>query len=87
MTCVCSILLQAFISGGGDSDVYLVMARTGQQGMFTVHGHKMSSPSLSTLIGPGGISCFIVEKDSPGLSFGQKERKVWLCSSVFIVCW
>ena len=32
--------------------------------------------------GPGGISCFIVEKDSPGLGFGEKERKVkyFVCS-------
>ena len=26
--------------------------------------------------GPKGISCLIVEKDSPGLSFGKKERKL-----------
>lgn len=25
-------ILQAFISGGGDTDVYLIMARTGEQG-------------------------------------------------------
>lgn len=36
-------VVQAFISGGGVSDVYLVMARTGE-------------------VGPGGITCFIVEK-------------------------
>ena len=48
---------KAFISGGGASDVYLVMCRTGQEG-------------------PGGISCVIVDKDSPGLSFGKKESKL-----------
>ncbi|KAI8802752.1 acyl-CoA dehydrogenase [Cladochytrium replicatum] len=46
-----------FISGGGDSDVYLVMCRTGGPG-------------------PKGISCVLVEKGTPGLSFGQKERKL-----------
>lgn len=38
---------QAFISGGGVSDLYLVMCRTGGAG-------------------PGGISCVVVEKDTPG---------------------
>lgn len=46
-----------FISGGGFSDIYVVMVRTGKPG-------------------PKGISCVIVEKDTPGLSFGKKERKV-----------
>lgn len=48
---------KAFISGGGVSDIYLVMARTGDS------THK-------------GISCFIVEKDTVGISFGQKEKKL-----------
>jgi alkylation response protein AidB-like acyl-CoA dehydrogenase len=48
---------KAFISGGGHSDVYLVMARTGEQGA-------------------RGISCFLVEKDNPGLSFGAPEKKL-----------
>ena len=26
--------------------------------------------------GPGGISCVVVEKDTPGLSFGEQERKL-----------
>jgi len=48
---------KAFISGGGASDIYLVMCRTG---------------------GPGaeGISAMIVPKDTPGLSFGKKEKKL-----------
>ena len=46
-----------FISGGGYNDLYLVMARTGQDG-------------------PKGISCVVVEKDTPGLSFGAPERKL-----------
>ena len=30
--------------------------------------------------GAGGISCFIVEKDTPGLSFGAREKKMgWNC--------
>ncbi|XP_042217596.1 isobutyryl-CoA dehydrogenase, mitochondrial-like [Homarus americanus] len=48
---------KAFISGGGDTDVYLVMCRTGSEG-------------------PKGISCVLVEKGTPGLSFGKKEKKV-----------
>jgi alkylation response protein AidB-like acyl-CoA dehydrogenase len=48
---------KAFISGGGTSDVYVCMLRTGGEG-------------------PGGISCIVVEKGTPGLSFGKKERKL-----------
>lgn len=48
---------KAFISGGGRSDVYLVMARTGEGG-------------------PRGISCILVEKGTPGLSFGAQEKKL-----------
>ncbi len=46
-----------FISGAGRSDLYLVMARTGEDG-------------------PGGISAFLVPKDTPGLSFGANEHKM-----------
>jgi alkylation response protein AidB-like acyl-CoA dehydrogenase len=48
---------KAFISGGGVSDIYLVMARTGEGG-------------------PRGISCFVVENGTPGLSFGAPEKKL-----------
>ena len=48
---------KAFISGGGSSDVYVVMARTGGPG-------------------PKGISALVVEKDTPGLSFGAQEKKM-----------
>ncbi|XP_028357134.1 isobutyryl-CoA dehydrogenase, mitochondrial isoform X4 [Physeter macrocephalus] len=48
---------KAFISGGGEADIYVVMCRTGGPG-------------------PKGISCIVVEKGTPGLSFGKKERKV-----------
>jgi alkylation response protein AidB-like acyl-CoA dehydrogenase len=48
---------KAFISGGGVSDIYACMVRTGGDG-------------------PNGISCVIVEKGTPGLSFGKKERKM-----------
>uniref|UniRef100_A0A7N8YPS7 short-chain 2-methylacyl-CoA dehydrogenase n=1 Tax=Mastacembelus armatus TaxID=205130 RepID=A0A7N8YPS7_9TELE len=50
---------KAFISGGGDTDIYVVMCRTGVKG-------------------PKGISCLVVEKGTPGLSFGKKEKKVEL---------
>ena len=48
---------KTFISGAGWSDIYLVMARTSDQGA-------------------KGVSAFIVEKDSPGLSFGATEKKM-----------
>lgn len=48
---------KAFISGGGVSDVYVTMVRTGEKG-------------------PKGISCIIVENDTPGLSFGAQEKKL-----------
>ncbi|MGV0684390.1 acyl-CoA dehydrogenase family protein [Mycolicibacterium thermoresistibile] len=49
--------VKQFISGAGASDVYVVMARTGEDG-------------------PKGISTFIVEKGTPGLSFGADEQKM-----------
>ncbi len=48
---------KAFISGGGVSDIYVVMARTGENG-------------------PRGISCIVVEKGTPGLSYGAQEKKL-----------
>lgn len=48
---------KAFISGGGASDLYVVMARTGGPG-------------------PKGISTFVVENGTPGLSFGAQEKKL-----------
>lgn len=48
---------KAFISGGGTSDLYLCMVRTGGAGA-------------------KGISCILVEKDTPGLSFGAPEKKL-----------
>jgi alkylation response protein AidB-like acyl-CoA dehydrogenase len=48
---------KAFISGGGRSDVYVVMARTGADG-------------------PRGISTFVVENGTPGLTFGAQEKKL-----------
>jgi len=49
--------VKAFISGGGVSNVYLVMTRTGEAG-------------------PRGITCIVVEKGTPGLSFGAQEKKL-----------
>jgi len=46
-----------FISGAGVSDIYVVMARTGEAGA-------------------AGISTIVVEKDTPGLSFGANEKKM-----------
>lgn len=48
---------KAFISGGGTSDIYVCMVRTGEEG-------------------PKGITALVVEKETPGLSFGKKEKKM-----------
>lgn len=48
---------KAFISGGGENDLYVTMVRTGEDG-------------------PKGISCLVIEKDMPGVSFGARERKL-----------
>jgi len=48
---------KAFISGGGENEIYVCMVRTGED------GHR-------------GISCLVVEKDMPGVSFGAQERKM-----------
>lgn len=49
--------VKQFISGAGAADVYVVMARTGEDGA-------------------KGISAFLVEAGTPGLSFGPDERKM-----------
>lgn len=48
---------KAFISGGGENEVYVVMVRTGEDG-------------------PKGISCLVIDKEMPGVSFGAQERKL-----------
>ena len=48
---------KAFISGGGENELYVTMVRTGDEG-------------------PKGISCLVIEKDMPGVSFGAQERKL-----------
>lgn len=48
---------KAFISGGGENEVYVVMVRTGADG-------------------PKGISCLVIDKDMPGVSFGAQEKKL-----------
>ncbi len=48
---------KAFVSGGGATDVLVVMARTGAPG-------------------PKGISTFVVPANSPGISFGENEKKM-----------
>jgi alkylation response protein AidB-like acyl-CoA dehydrogenase len=48
---------KAFISGGGENEIYVTMVRTGVEG-------------------PKGISCLVIEKEMPGVSFGAPERKL-----------
>ncbi|MCJ8298645.1 MAG: acyl-CoA dehydrogenase family protein, partial [Pseudomonadales bacterium] len=52
---------KVFISGAGETDLLLVMARTSGKGA-------------------KGISAFAVAADSPGISYGRKEKKMgWNC--------
>ena len=70
---------QSFISGAGDADLYLIMCRTGGAGVSTGQSSLPPPPPPSLLLPPAGakgISCFLVEKSTPGLSFGAKEKKV-----------
>jgi alkylation response protein AidB-like acyl-CoA dehydrogenase len=48
---------KVFISGAGETDVLVVMARTGEDG-------------------PKGISAFVLDSNSDGISFGRKEDKM-----------
>ena len=48
---------KVFISGAGETDVLVVMARTGEEG-------------------PKGISAFVLDSNSEGISFGRKEDKM-----------
>ncbi|MCW3798530.1 acyl-CoA dehydrogenase family protein [Sphingomonas sp. BN140010] len=48
---------KAFISGGGENDIYVTMVRTSDDG-------------------PRGITCLVIEKDMPGVSFGAQEKKL-----------
>lgn len=49
---------KAWITSGGEADLYLVMAKSEPQA------------------GARGVTCFLVEKTNPGISFGQPERKL-----------
>jgi alkylation response protein AidB-like acyl-CoA dehydrogenase len=51
-----------FISGAGANDIYVTMVRTGAD---TAEGN-----------GPKGISCLVIEKDMPGVTFGANEKKL-----------
>jgi alkylation response protein AidB-like acyl-CoA dehydrogenase len=51
-----------FISGAGYNDIYVVMVRT--------------SDGIEGGGGSKGVSCLVVEKDTPGLNFGAPEKKL-----------
>lgn len=58
---------KAFVSGGGDTQTLVVMARTGGPG-------------------PKGISAFVVDADSKGISYGENEKKMgWNAQSTRIL--
>ena len=58
---------KCFITNGKEADVYIVIAVTG---IVEKRGRKMKE-----------ISAFIVEKGTPGFSFGTKENKMGICAS------
>ena len=58
---------KCFITNGKDADVYIVIAVTGT---VEKRGKKMKE-----------ISAFIVEKGTPGFTFGTKENKMGICAS------
>lgn len=58
---------KCFITNGKEADVYIVIAVTG---IVEKRGRKMKE-----------ISAFIVEKDTPGFSFGTKEKKMGIRGS------
>jgi len=60
---------KAFISGAGETDLLIVMARTGAAGA-------------------NGISAFAVPSNTPGITYGRKERKMgWNSQSTRSVFW
>src|SRR5262249_29218427 len=84
---------KAFISGGGVSDIYVVMVRTGigkqgdavlrtaigEQGdavLRTAIGEQGDAGLRTAMGGPRGISCLVIEKGTPGLTFGAQEKKL-----------
>jgi len=58
---------KCFITNGKEADVYIVIAVTG---IVEKRGKKMKE-----------ISSFIVEKGTPGFTFGTKENKMGICAS------
>ena len=58
---------KCFITNGKEADVYIVIAVTGT---VEKRGKKMKE-----------ISAFIVEKGTPGFTFGTKENKMGICAS------
>src|SRR6516162_10032634 len=73
--------------GSGSDAAALATKAVRDSGEYVLNGTKafISGASVSDVYvamvrtggtGPGGISCLVVEKDAPGLSFGKKERKL-----------
>jgi len=85
----------AVTEAAGGSDVALMQTRYAQEGdyyilngtkLFITNGEESEFGTVyatkDTSLGYRGISCFIVEKGTPGLSIGKKERKTGQhCSS------
>ncbi|MDE5966022.1 MAG: acyl-CoA dehydrogenase [Lachnospiraceae bacterium] len=58
---------KCFITNGKEADVYIIIAVTG---IIEKRGRKIKE-----------ISSFIVEKGTPGFTFGTKEKKMGICGS------
>lgn len=63
---------KAWITHGGRADFYNLFARTGEG----AGGQERSDSGKSR----GGVSCFLVPADQPGLSFGKPEEKMGLAA-------
>ncbi|MCX2932935.1 acyl-CoA dehydrogenase family protein [Mycobacterium sp. CVI_P3] len=63
---------KAWITHGGRADFYTLFARTGEGS----GGQERSDPGKVR----GGITCFLIPADLPGLSFGKPEEKMGLAA-------
>ena len=63
---------KSWITHGGRADFYNLFARTGEG----TGGQERSDSGK----GRGGVSCFLIPADQPGLSFGKPEEKMGLAA-------
>ncbi|MEP3277366.1 MAG: acyl-CoA dehydrogenase family protein [Stappiaceae bacterium] len=88
LTCMANLSSYCLTEPGSGSDAAALRTKATKEGTdYVLNGSKafISGAGVSDLYlcmvrtggeGPGGISCLIVEKDMPGLSFGAQEQKL-----------